>query len=156
MDRIARTLIEEFSDLSDAEHITRVLLRLLLAAALGGVLGYERESHGKAAGVRTHMLVAMGTALFVLVPEQRGVQDADISRVIQGIVAGIGFLGAGAIIKHPAQEQVQGLTTAAGIFMTAAIGVACGLGREATAVLSTLLALLAFALVPKLDDRRKL
>ena len=155
MDVVAQTLREEFSDLVDAEQITRFLVRLLLAAVLGGVLGYERESQGKAAGVRTHMLVAMGAALFVLVPQQGGMQVADISRVIQGIVAGIGFLGAGAIIKNRSEEQVQGLTTAAGVFMTAAIGIACGLGRESTAVLSTLLALIALSIVPKLLDRKK-
>jgi putative Mg2+ transporter-C (MgtC) family protein len=78
---------------------------------------------------------------------------ADMSRVIQGIVTGIGFLGAGAIIKHRSEEDVQGLTTAAGIWMTAAIGVACGLGRESTAVLSTLLALAVLAVLPRLVGR---
>lgn len=99
-DRIADTVIAEFSDAVDAEQITRILLRLLLAALLGGVLGYQREQHGKAAGIRTHMLVAMGAALFVLVPQQGGMEVADMSRVIQGVIAGIGFLGAGAIIKN--------------------------------------------------------
>jgi putative Mg2+ transporter-C (MgtC) family protein len=155
MERIVATLRAEFSDLGDVEQITRVLVRLLLAALLGGLLGYERESHGKAAGVRTHMLVAMGTALFVLVPQLGGMQIADLSRVMQGIVAGIGFLGAGAIIKNASEEQVQGLTTAAGIWMTAAIGVACGMGREATAVLSALLALAVLALLPKLIEPGK-
>jgi putative Mg2+ transporter-C (MgtC) family protein len=98
--------------------------------------------------------VALGAALFVLVPQQAGMQVADMSRVIQGVVAGIGFLGAGAIIKKQSEENVQGLTTAAGVWMTAAIGVACGLGRESTAVLSTLLALAVLALVPKLVDRK--
>jgi putative Mg2+ transporter-C (MgtC) family protein len=155
MNQILQAAQEEFSDLVDAAQITRVLLRLLLAAALGGVLGYERASQGKAAGVRTHMLVAMGAALFVLVPQQGGMLLPDLSRVIQGVVAGIGFLCAGSIIKNQSDDQIQGLTTAAGIFMTAAIGVACGLGREATAVLSTLLALTALALVPKAVERKK-
>jgi putative Mg2+ transporter-C (MgtC) family protein len=153
MDQVMRALRSEFSDLGDPEQITRVLLRLTLAALLGGVLGYERQSQGKAAGIRTHMLVAMGAALFVLVPQQGGMQVADLSRVIQGVVAGVGFLGAGAILKLRDEEQVVGLTTAAGVFMTAAIGVACGLGRESTALLSTLLALLVLAVVPKLFDR---
>ncbi|SHN18722.1 MgtC/SapB family protein [Rhizobacter sp. OV335] len=153
MNRVVQTLLEEFSDLADVEQITRVLLRLTLAALLGGVLGYERQSQGKAAGIRTHMLVAMGAALFVLVPQQGGMQVADLSRVIQGVVAGVGFLGAGAILKLRDEEQVLGLTTAAGVFMTAAIGVACGLGRESTALLSTLLALVVLALVPKLVAR---
>jgi putative Mg2+ transporter-C (MgtC) family protein len=148
--RIADTVLSEFSDANDVEQITRLLLRLLLAAVLGGLLGYEREQQGKAAGIRTHMLVAMGAAMFVLVPQQGGMAIADMSRVIQGVVAGIGFLGAGAIIKNRSEESVKGLTTAAGVWMTAAIGVACGLGREVTAVISTLLALAVLAVVPKI------
>lgn len=154
-DRIVNTVGAEFSDVADVEQITRLLVRLLLAAVLGGVLGYEREKKGKAAGVRTHMLVAMGAALFVLVPQQGGMVLADMSRVMQGVIAGIGFLGAGAIIKSDSEENVQGLTTAAGVWMTAAIGIACGLGRESTAVLGTLLALAVLALVPRLVDRAK-
>ena len=138
---VLEALRAEFSDASDPAQITRIVVRLLLAAVLGGALGYERERSGKAAGIRTHMLVAVGAALFVLVPQQAGMAVADIGRVLQGIVTGVGFLGAGAIIKHQSEENVQGLTTAAGVWMTAAIGIACGLGRETTAVLSTLLAL---------------
>jgi putative Mg2+ transporter-C (MgtC) family protein len=151
---ITSTLISEFSDLPDAAQVTRITLRLALAAALGGVLGYERERQGKAAGVRTHMLVALGAALFVLVPQQAGVSDADMTRVIQGVVAGIGFLGAGSIIKGNDEDTVKGLTTAAGIWLTAAIGIACGLGREATAVLSAALALGILSLVPHLGKVR--
>ena len=147
-EEVANTLVEEFSSLPDAAEVTRVMVRLLLAALLGGIVGYEREHKGKAAGVRTHMLVAMGAALFVLVPERGGMDIADMSRVIQGVVAGVGFLGAGAIIKRHSEEQVQGLTTAAGIWMTAAIGVACGLGREAIALLATLLAIVILVMLP--------
>jgi len=150
--RIGDTLLAEFSDVTDVEQITRILTRLMLAAVLGGVLGYEREQRGKAAGIRTHMLVAIGAALFVLVPQQGGMLISDLSRVIQGVVTGIGFLGAGAIIKHRSEEDVQGLTTAAGVWMTAAIGVACGLGRESTAIFSTVLALLVLAVVPRLVE----
>jgi putative Mg2+ transporter-C (MgtC) family protein len=147
-EEVANTLVEEFSSLPDAAEVTRVMVRLLLAALLGGIVGYEREHKGKAAGLRTHMLVAMGAALFVLVPERGGMDIADMSRVIQGVVAGVGFLGAGAIIKRHSEEQVQGLTTAAGIWMTAAIGVACGLGREAIARLATLLAIVILVMLP--------
>ena len=154
-DRMVNTLAAEFSAATEVEHITRLLLRMLLAALLGCALGYEREHEGKAAGMRTHMLVAMGAALFVLVPEQVGLHVADMSRVIQGVVAGIGFLGAGSIIKNRSEENVHGLTTAAGVWMTAAIGIACGLGREVTAVLSTLAALLVLALVPRPVNSRK-
>ncbi|KQW39144.1 methyltransferase [Rhizobacter sp. Root404] len=155
-DQILDTLRAEFSDVPDVAQLTRLVLRLLLAAVLGGVLGYEREHKGKAAGIRTHMLVAIGAALFVLVPQQGGMGIADMSRVIQGVVAGIGFLGAGAIIKQQREESVQGLTTAAGVWMTAAIGIACGLGRETTAVISTLLALAILALVPRWLEPRPL
>ena len=151
---ITETLASEFSDLPDAGQVTRIVLRLVIAAILGGVLGYERERQGKAAGVRTHMLVALGAALFVLVPQQAGVSGADMTRVIQGVVAGIGFLGAGSIIKGNDEDNVKGLTTAAGIWLTAAIGIACGIGREATAVLSALLALAILSLVPHLGKVR--
>lgn len=152
---VLETLRAEFSDVPDAAQVTRILTRLILAALLGGALGYERESQGKAAGIRTHMLVAMGAALFVLVPQLDGMAVADLSRVLQGIVTGIGFLGAGAIIKHRSEEDVQGLTTAAGIWLTAAIGVACGLGRESTALLSTLLALIVLRVLPLWIGRDK-
>lgn len=148
--QISQTLVSEFSDLPDASEVTRILLRLTLAALLGGLLGIEREQKGKAAGVRTHMLVAMGAALFVLLSQQAGMPSSDLSRVVQGIIAGIGFLGAGTILKGDDEEKVKGLTTAAGIWLTAAIGVAAGMGRESTAVLSTLLALAIFSLMPRL------
>ena len=150
---VGNTILQEFSDLPDAAGVTRITLRLLIAAILGGILGYEREQKGKAAGLRTHMLVALGAALFVLIPQQAKVSDADLTRVLQGLVAGVGFLGAGTIIKGNGEEDVKGLTTAAGIWLTAAIGVAAGMGREATAVLSTLLALVILYTVPQVARR---
>ena len=147
---IRTTFIAEFSDINDISQLTTITLRLTLAAVLGGLLGYEREQKGKAAGVRTHMLVSMGSALFVLIPQQAAVPAADLTRVLQGIVAGIGFLGAGSIINGNNKEEPRGMTTAAGIWMTAAIGVAAGIGREATALLSAVFALAILALVPKL------
>ncbi|HYF17939.1 MAG TPA: MgtC/SapB family protein [Ramlibacter sp.] len=149
-DTIAATIAAEFSDIPDLEQLTRVVVRLLLAAVLGGLVGLEREFAGKPAGLRTHMLVALGSALFVLLPLQAGIELEDLSRVIQGLLAGVGFLCAGAILKRervPSEaEEVHGLTTAASLWMTAAIGMGAGLGREATAVLSTLLALGVLAL----------
>lgn len=148
---ITEVVVAEFSDVPDLTQFVRITVRLLLASVLGFILGFEREQQGKAAGVRTHMLVAVGSAMFVLVPQQTGIEPADMSRVIQGLVAGVGFLCAGTILKHGVgEQQVQGLTTAAGLWMTAAIGMACGLGREATAVLSALLALAVLQLVPRL------
>ena len=145
---IWNTVQSEFSDIPDATQITRIMLRLLVAALLGGLLGYEREQHGKSAGVRTHMLVAIGAALFVLIPQQAGASTADLTRVLQGLIAGVGFLGAGAIILGNKQVETRGLTTAAGIWVTAAIGIAAGMGRESTAVLSTLVALFILSAVP--------
>lgn len=145
---IWNTVLSEFSDIPDATQVTRITLRLLVAATLGGLLGYERERQGKSAGVRTHMLVAIGAALFVLIPQQAGASSADLSRVLQGLIAGVGFLGAGAIIMGTKEVETRGLTTAAGIWVTAAIGMAAGMGRESTAVLSTLIALLILSVVP--------
>lgn len=147
---VVQTIASEFSDLPDAGEVTRILLRLTLAAVLGGLLGIEREQKGKAAGVRTHMLVAMGAALFVMLSQQSGMEHDGVSRVVQGIIAGVGFLGAGTILKGGDEEKVKGLTTAAGIWLTAAIGVAAGMGRESTAVLSALLALAVFTVIPHL------
>jgi putative Mg2+ transporter-C (MgtC) family protein len=150
---VGDTIASEFADLPDVSSVTRITLRLLIAAILGGILGFEREQKGKAAGLRTHMLVALGSALFVLIPQQAGASVADLSRVLQGLVAGVGFLGAGAIIKGSDEVDTKGLTTAAGLWLTAAIGVAAGLGRESTAVLSTLIALVILYTIPKMVGR---
>jgi len=150
---IGRTLQDEFSDLSDIEQGTRITLRLVLAVLLGGLLGMERERQGKEAGVRTHMLVSLGAALFVLVPDISGAMDDAMSRVIQGVVAGVGFLGAGTILKTNKQDEVKGLTTAAGIWLTAAIGVTIGLGHESTALLAAGMAFIILHLVPALVKR---
>ena len=141
----------DFSDLPDVAGVTRLVTRMLIAAILGGVLGYERERRGKDAGLRTHMLVCLGSALFVFIPQQAGVPDADLSRVIQGIVTGIGFVGAGAILKLPEERRIEGLTTAAGIWLTSAVGIAAGMGREASAILGTVLALAIFASLGWID-----
>ena len=155
MDVIWQTIQAEFADITDEQEVTRILLRLLMAAVLGAVLGFEREHKGKSAGVRTHMLVSMGAALFVLAPSMAGADDQALSRVVQGIVAGIGFLGAGTILKGNGRDpsHVKGLTTAAGLWMTAAIGTAAGMGREATALISTLMALLVLATMPLVVEK---
>lgn len=141
------TIQQEFSDLGDASNVTRVCLRLLVALILGAMLGYERESVGASAGLRTHMLVSLGSALFMIVPAQAGMSLDESSRVMQGVTAGIGFLGAGAILKLRNNEEIKGLTTAAGLWLTAAVGVAAGMGLEATAVLSALFALVVLSLL---------
>lgn len=127
------------SGLPDRTELAHVVIRLVAALVLGAIVGYEREQAGKAAGLRTHMLVAMGTALFVLAASQSGMNLDGVSRVIQGLVTGIGFIGAGAILKLSATREIQGLTTAAGIWVTAAIGVTVGLGALGLALLGTIL-----------------
>lgn len=116
-------------------------IRLMLALLLGGAIGIEREYRAKEAGFRTHFLVALGSALFCLVSQFGfGVDLKDSSRVAAQVVSGIGFLGAGTIIFQ--KNVVRGLTTAAGLWVTAAIGLACGTGMYLAAVLTTAMVLL--------------
>ena len=150
LQEIWATVVLEFSDIPDIQTVTKITLRILIAAVLGGLLGYERERKSISAGVRTHMLVAVGAAIFMIGPAQAGMSLGDLSRVIQGTIQGIGFLGAGAIIVGTAARKVQDLTTAASIWAAAGIGIAAGLGLEATAVLSTIVVLFVLAAVPKL------
>ena len=125
------------------------LLRLVLAATAGGILGLERETADKPAGVRTFAVVAMGSCLFTLVGELAfdGKDDA-VSRLVAQIVTGIGFLGAGTIIQ--VKDRVEGLTTAAGIWSAAAIGMAFGFGLYVLGIGTTLLLLVAFAVIGRL------
>lgn len=150
MDTVWQEIVEvvwaDFSDLPSLAQVIQISLRLVLAAILGSLLGYERERVGQAAGLRTHMLVALGAAFFVLVPQQAGMPIEDLSRVFQGVITGIGFLGAGAILKSSERGQILGLTTAAGIWLTAAVGIAAGMGREASAILCALLAFFILSL----------
>lgn len=111
------------------------ILRLLLAAALGALIGLERDLKKKPAGIRTHMLVCLGACVYTLISVSEFPLDS--ARIAAGIVAGIGFLGAGAIIGS--QDGVHGLTTAAGIWVTAAVGLALGTGSYVIAAVSTLL-----------------
>jgi putative Mg2+ transporter-C (MgtC) family protein len=119
---------DQLFNLPEASQVARVTIRLVTAAVLGGLLGVERESVGKAAGLRTHMLVALAAALFVIAPAEAGLGEGDLGRIIQGIASGIGFIGAGTILKLTDQHEIRGLTTAASIWLTAAIGVAAAVG----------------------------
>ena len=118
----------------------RILIRIMAAMFLGGILGLQRERVGKAAGMRTHILVALGTALFVMTCTSIDMGLDGLSRVIQGIATGIGFIGTGTILKLSDKMEIHGLTTAAGLFLTAAIGVAVGVGRIGLGLLGTALA----------------
>ena len=122
-----------------------MILRLLLAAALGAVIGYQRERAGKAAGLRTHILICAGAALFTVVSLYGFGAAADPARVAAGIVAGIGFLGAGAIIRRE-EGIVEGLTTAATIWAVAAIGLAAGAGLYIVAAVTTAVILIVLLL----------
>ena len=130
------------------EMTLEFVLRIFVAALLGGVIGLEREYRAKEAGFRTHFLVALGSALFMIVSAY-GFEEAallpghrlDVSRVAAQVVSGIGFIGAGTIIFHKSENVVRGLTTAAGVWVVAAIGLACGGGMYALAIAATVLVL---------------
>jgi putative Mg2+ transporter-C (MgtC) family protein len=147
-------ILEELAtSLPDAPEVVRIVMRLLAALVAGGIIGFQREAAGKAAGLRTHMLVCMGTTLFVLAAAEAGMEHDAMSRVVQGLATGIGFLGAGAILKLESSREIKGLTTAAGIWMTAALGVAIGLGHLGTAAIATAFAWTVLAVLIALDKR---
>lgn len=132
-------------------------LRMLGAALLGAAIGYEREMRGKGAGLRTHMLVALGSALFMAISIY-GFPDAnrfDASRVAAGVVGGLGFLCAGIIMKN---RHVSGLTTAAGLWVTGAVGLGMGGGMYEVSILCTILMILCLEvmhfLIPSMGDRQ--
>ena len=108
----------EIFNLPEWTQLIRVSARLLIAAVLGGWIGFERQRERKAAGLRTHILVAMGAALFAIAPLEAGMTISDAGRVFQGIATGIGFIGAGTILKLTEQQEIKGLTTAAGLWLT--------------------------------------
>ena len=135
------------------EHILDISIRLSVALLLGGLIGIEREVRSKDAGFRTHFLVSLGSALFCIVSQYGfGAEVKDASRGAAQVVSGIGFLGAGTIIFQ--KNVIRGLTTAAGLWVTAAIGLACGTGMYAAAAVGTVLVLVGLevlnALLPQL------
>ena len=126
------------------------ILRLLLAVGLGAGIGYQRERAGKAAGMRTLILVSAGAALFTVVSMFGfGTEGVDISRVAAGVVVGVGFIGAGVILRGQREEEVAGLTTAATIWVTAGIGLAAGAGMYLVAVIAAAI-ILGILLLPKI------
>ena len=139
----------------DADALARIVVRLVLAALLGAVVGIQRERVGKPAGLRTHMLVSVGAALFVLACLEAGMSPNELSRVIPGMATGIGFLGGGAILKLSAEREISGLTTAAGIWLTAGVGVTVGLGHWGLASIGALLTWLILAVLFKLEPETK-
>jgi putative Mg2+ transporter-C (MgtC) family protein len=152
-------LLEELvAGLPDPAQAVRVLVRLVAAALFGAVIGLQRERAGKPAGLRTHMLVALGAALFVIAAIESGITQSDLARVIQGIATGIGFIGGGAILKLSEEREITGLTTAAGIWLTAAAGVAAGMGRWGAAALAVALTWIILAVLVRVEagiERRR-
>lgn len=146
------TVWQEVSNsLPSAQQTVRVALRLVAALIIGTLIGFQRELSHKPAGLRTHLLVALGTALLVIAAVNSGMKPSDVSRVIQGLITGIGFLGGGTILKLTQEHEIRGLTTAAGIWLTAAASVAAGLGQFADAFIGVFFALIVLTAVGKLD-----
>jgi putative Mg2+ transporter-C (MgtC) family protein len=141
--------------LPDARQLIHVLIRLSAAALLGAIIGFQRERAGKPAGLRTHMLVTLGTCVFVLACAGYGMSSDGLSRVIQGIVTGIGFIGAGSILKLDKERDIQGLTTAASVWVTAAVGVAVGLGGLGLAILATFLTIIVLTAIGSFDKKQE-
>jgi putative Mg2+ transporter-C (MgtC) family protein len=147
-------LWEELSfGMPGSRELTQVLLRLTAAVLIGAMVGWERERAGKAAGLRTHILVSLGTCLFVLAGIGYGMSSDGLSRVIQGIVTGIGFIGAGSILKLEDRKDIQGLTTSAGIWITAAVGVAIGLGEIGLGLMAAALTIIVLSVLGKFDRK---
>jgi putative Mg2+ transporter-C (MgtC) family protein len=144
---------ELFTNL-DWSELLRAVVRLLAAIVFGAAIGWERERARRSAGLRTHILVTVGSATFMMlgmeVAERSG--SGDPTRIIQGVAMGIGFLGGGAILKLPDEQKVQGLTTAAGIWTTAAMGVAVGAGWLVLAAVLCVLTLLVLAVLRRVEE----
>jgi putative Mg2+ transporter-C (MgtC) family protein len=149
-------LYDAFHDLSWAATV-RVSLRLGAAVVLGGAIGWEREIHHRWAGLRTHILVTIGTAAFMLLASEIADRaHTDPLRALQGVVAGIGFLGGGAILKLQDERRIEGMTTAAGIWSTAAIGLAAGAGWLGLATVLTVIVLGVLSVVRAIERRHGL
>lgn len=137
--------------LPDMRQLIHVIIRLIAAVILGAIIGMQREATGKPAGLRTHILVTLGTTVFVVACNGFGMSSDGLSRVIQGIITGIGFIGAGSILKLSEERDIKGLTTSASVWMAAAIGVAVGLGVLGLALLATIFTLIVLTLAGKFE-----
>lgn len=152
-------MLSELFDPSILGTDLSALVRLLIAAALAGVIGWERETVGKSAGFRTHMLVGIASAMFIIMAELVAVEfqgNADIVRLdpvraIAAVATGIGFLGGGTIFLARGEDRVQGLTTAASIWATSAVGITVGLGHLLLATGATLLLVIVLRVMVRLD-----
>ncbi len=155
LENIGRVLLDDES----LNWVTRTSIRLVAAAIFGAIIGLEREHSGRSAGMRTQLLVALGSALAMLVSLQfaekfayqsaGGVVHVDPARIAYGVMGGIGFIGAGAILRYG--SGIMGLTTAASLWCTAAVGLACGFGMYLLAAITTVLVLIALIFLAKLE-----
>jgi putative Mg2+ transporter-C (MgtC) family protein len=142
----------ELMDIWDWSELWDDFSRIGAAALLGGALGLEREWKGHWAGLRTHMMVSIGCAIFVIGGlSLAGEQSESVTRVIQGITAGIGFLGAGTILKLDQKQEIKGLTTASSIWLAAALGTTAGLGRYELAIAAALISLFVLAVLGPIE-----
>ena len=132
---------------------TDIIARLLLVTFLSSIVGFERSTRGRAAGLRTHILVGLGSALFMLISIfiAAGSVNHDPARLAAGVVTGIGFLGAGTIIRFGA--SVKGLTTAASLWAVSALGLAVGAGFYLPAVVTTVIVLVTLMVLPRIEER---
>ena len=144
--------MDELFALPNGAYLIRVTARLGTAALLGGLIGFEREWVGKSAGLRTHMTVALGCAAFMLIAIEGDPDAGNISRALQGIAAGIGFIGAGAILKRDDDSEIKGLTTAAAIWLTAAVGAAAGAGQGWLALIGVVIAFVILSILSPVDQ----
>jgi len=140
--------------LSLTPHDMENFIRLLVATGLGALIGFEREYNGKEAGFKTYTLVCLGSSLMMIISADifliyKGLAGVDPSRIAAQVVTGIGFLGAGAIIRD--QQGVRGLTTAAGIWAVCGIGLACGIGLFKPAIMTTFLVLIVLVIFSRLE-----
>jgi len=140
-------------ELPGSYEIISVTFRLLLAAIVGAIPGFQRERLGQPAGLRTHMMVAVGAAIFVMAALEAGASASDTTRVIQGLATGIGFVGAGAIMKSKEEQAIHGLTTASSVWLTAGLGTAVGMGRVWLPILGSVLALVILSILSFISDR---
>lgn len=141
-------------ELLEKMGVFSALIPLSLAALLGALVGFERLLHTQTTGARTHMLVSMGATAFVLAAREAfGGNNDSLTRIVQGVASGIGFIGAGAILKLSQPAEIRGLTTASTVWLSSSVGIACGLEVYRVAIWSTILALIVLAVLRPFERR---
>jgi len=140
-----------FGHVPSWEKVVEIASRMIAAILLGSIIGVQRELVGKPAGLRTHALVTLAAAVFTIIPLEAGMSLEDLSRVIQGVATGIGFIGAGVILKRHDEGEVLGLTTAASIWTATAVGIGIGIGHVVMAAIAVALTLIVLATLNLVD-----